>query len=233
MQFTRPIAASMRRYSRTIAVITAIAAAPAGCSILDRTELGGAQFLLSPAEQQPVAGAAIGSVRIEPFSAVPPFDGRSFLYRTTDGTWRADAHNGFMSAPTNMLREACVRACARSGRFTLVGTDELSIRPDFTLDAVVESFFADYADGRGGTAVVELRAYLVDLRGARTRVVAQLLGRGTEPVKGETPGDVAAAFSAASSQAIHAIVTALPAEVEAPQKPAPAQQNAVQVQKPA
>jgi ABC-type uncharacterized transport system auxiliary subunit len=194
------------------ALATALPAA-AGCSLLERPEAGGAQYMMALPAQQPVEGGKLGTVMVARFSAIPPFDARPFLYRTSDGTWRLDAYNGFMSDPSDMLCEGFARALERSGRFTMVGIEGISVRCDVTLDGIIEGFYADYSDKGAPAAIVEVRAYLLDGRGSRTRLVAQMMGRGRAPISGADPSDVAAAFSAATGEAIDAVVRALPAEM--------------------
>ncbi|MFM7261821.1 MAG: hypothetical protein ACKO3W_14590 [bacterium] len=192
-----------------------VAALPlsAGCSFLERPAPSGSQYMLMLPAQEPVAGGKLGSAMVARFSAIPPFDERAFLYKTTDGTWRLDSYNGFMSDPSDMLCEGFARALERSGRFTMVGIEGISVRCDVTLDGIIEGFYADYTDAGGPAAVVEIRTYLLDGRGARTRLLMQMIGKGRAPIASDKPGDVAAAFSAATAQAIDAVVRALPADM--------------------
>lgn len=203
----------------------------AGCSILDRSEPSGSKYLLDPAAQKPVEGSVLGTATIARFSAFAPFDSRAFLYRTTDGSWRSDAYNGFLATPSDMLREAFARALERSGRFSLVEMEGVPIRCDFTIDGVIESFHADYATGGAPVAVVEVRAYLLDGRGSGLRVAAQMRGAGRANIEGDAPRDVAAALSAAAAEAIDAVIRALPASVAPATQAQPDAKSSLQPQK--
>jgi ABC-type uncharacterized transport system auxiliary subunit len=187
----------------------------AGCSLFDRSDVRGAQYLLAPTEQAKVDGAPLGSISVVRFSAVPPYDRRAFLYQTTDGSWRADTFNGFMSDPSDMMTEAFAAALARSGRATSVLGEGLSVRGDFSVNGVIERFYADYTDPAGAKAIVQLHVYLLDGRGLHSRLVGEYHGTGSAAIAGKEPGDVAQAFSQASATAIDQVLRALPATVAA------------------
>ena len=76
---------SAPRDFRAIAFALA-AAAPiaAGCSFLERPAPSGSQYMMVLPAQQPVAGSKLGTAMVARFSAIPPFDERRFLYKTTD-----------------------------------------------------------------------------------------------------------------------------------------------------
>jgi ABC-type uncharacterized transport system auxiliary subunit len=186
-----------------------------GCDAFNRGAPAGAQYLLAPSKQAHVEGSVLGTAMVMRFSAIPPFDGRQFLYKTSDGSWRADAYNGFLSDPSDMICDAAARAMTQSGRFSLVGIQGIAVRADFMLDGVIDAFYADYSDPSHPAAVVEIRSYLLDGRGARTRMIAHMAGKARAPITGSNPVDVSDAFSAAVAQALDQIVRGLPAEVEA------------------
>ena len=220
----QPLQTSHSMFSRaTLRMAFAVGASVlslAGCDAFDRPAPTGAQYMLSPSKQAPIEGAALGTAMVMRFSAIPPFDGRPFLYKTSDGSWRADAYNGFLSDPSDMICDATARAFSRSGRFSLVGIQGLAVRCDFMIDGVIESFYSDYSDPERPVAVVEIHSYLLDGRGGRTRMIAHMGGKTRTPIQGAAPKDVADAFSVAVSEVLDQIVRGLPAEVEA-EKPAP------------
>jgi len=191
------------------AAIAAVATSGA-CSIFDRESRPQASYMLAPPEQQPVSGEKAASIQVRRFSAVPPFDERPFLYRTTDGTWRADAGAGFIALPSDMMMVALARALERSGRAAMVGIEGTPLRFDFALDGVIEAFYADYSVAGSPEAVVALRGYLVDRRTPGGVLIAQVSGDGRAPIRGDRSGDVADAFSAASGAAIAELLEALP-----------------------
>jgi ABC-type uncharacterized transport system auxiliary subunit len=193
-----------------LAAACVAAVAACGCSLFDREARPQASYMLSPPEQRPVAGERAASIEVRRFGAVAPFDERPFLYRTTDGTWRADADAGFIALPSDMMMVAIARALERSGRVEVVAIEGTPLRLDFALDGVIEAFYADYSDAAAPVAVVSLRGYLVDRRASGGSLVAQMTGNGRAPIRGASASDVADAFSAASGAAIAELIEALP-----------------------
>jgi ABC-type uncharacterized transport system auxiliary subunit len=206
-------------HSTRIALLSGLVLASAvslgGCSLFDRGFEPTAMYLLDPPQQSPIEGASIGSVLVTRFSAVAPFDGRAFVSRNTDGTWRTDAYAGFMAKPSEMISQSLSRAVERSGRASTVGVESVAMRFDFSLEGVIESFYADFSDAASPTAVVELRGYLLDRRDGAPRLVAQFKGSGRAPIASAETGAVADALSAAAGAAIHDLLSRFPKNVPA------------------
>jgi len=204
-----------RLHARLLAFALAAAALPvlAGCSLLERNYQPTASYLIAPPPQPPIEGERFGSMTVSRFGAIPPFDGRPFLYHATDGTWRADAYAGFIATPSDMVSEALSRALEQSGRATIVGSDGVAMRFDFSIDGVVEAFYADFTDPAAPKAVVRLRGYLLDRRKGAPKLAAQLRGSGTAPIAAAEPGRVAEALSAATGVAIQRLLAELPRNV--------------------
>lgn len=215
-----------------IAAAAAMLASLAGCSLLERNYQPTASYLVAAPRQQPLDGARFGPMSVSRFGAIPPFDGRPLLYRTTDGTWRPDSYAGFLANPSDMVSDAVARALEESGRCEVVGGDGVAMRFDFSIDGVVEAFYADFSDSAAPKAVVELRAYLLDRRAGAPRLVAQMKGSGAAPIAAAEPGKVAEALSVATGMAIDAMLRQLPREVpiEAAKAPGGAKASADGVQ---
>jgi ABC-type uncharacterized transport system auxiliary subunit len=177
-----------------------------GCSLFDRGFQPSASYLIAPPQQSPMKGEKLGSVMITRFSAIPPFDGKPFLYHNTDGTWRQDPYAGFIANPTDMISDAVSRALEQSGRCEMVGVEGVAMRFDFSIEGVIESFHADFSEPAEPKAVVKLRAYLLDRRAGAPKLVDQMVGVGTAPIAASEPGKVADAMSAATGVAIHSLL---------------------------
>jgi ABC-type uncharacterized transport system auxiliary subunit len=147
------------------------------------------------------------------FGAIPPYDGKPFLYRNTDGTWRQDAYAGFIANPSDMVSDALARALEQSGRCEMVGVEGVAMRFDFSIEGVIEAFYSDFSKPDAPRAVVRLRAYLLDRRGGAPKLVDQMSGEGSAPIAAAEPGEVAKALSAATSAAIGALVEELPKQL--------------------
>lgn len=200
---TRPSNASPF-IARTLALLCAVALA--GCSLFDRGFQPTASYLIAPPPQAPLAGEKIGSVMVARFGAVPPHDGKSFLYHNTDGTWRQDPYAGFIANPSDMVSVALARALEQSGRCEMVGVEGVAMRFDFSIEGVIEAFYADFSDPAAPKAVVRMRAYLIDRRSGGPTLVDQMVGSGTAPIAAAEASKVADAMSAATGVAINAML---------------------------
>lgn len=204
---------------RTLALACAVGLS--GCSLFDRGFQPSSSYLIAPPQQQPLQGERLGSVMVARFGAIPPHDGKSFLYHNTDGTWRQDPYAGFIANPSDMMSDALARALEQSGRCEMVGVEGVAMRFDFSIEGVIEAFYADFSDPAGAKAVVRMRAYLLDRRGGAPKLVDQMVGSGTAPIAAAEPGKVAAALSAAAGAAIHSMLLDLTGELPKTAAPAP------------
>lgn len=199
--------------ARTLALLCAVALA--GCSLFDRGFQPTASYLIAPPKQAPFEGEKFGSVMVTRFGAIPPHDGKSFLYHNTDGTWRQDPYAGFIANPSDMMSEAFARALEQSGRCEMVGVEGVAMRFDFSVEGVIEAFYSDFSNPAEPKAVVRMRAYLLDRRSGGPVLVDQMVGSGSAPIAAAEPGKVAEAMSAATGVAIRAMLEDLMREVPA------------------
>jgi ABC-type uncharacterized transport system auxiliary subunit len=214
------------RAGRALLLAALASGACAGCSAFSRPAPSGSLYLLAPAAPARQEGASLGSVFVRRFSATPPFDDRPLLYRTTNGTWRADAYDGFAADPADMMTSALFSALEASGRFSLVAAEGVTGRFAHDAEGTLEAFYADFATGGAPEAVVRLRVYVVRREGAVREVLSVLPVEARAPIAGDTAGAVVDALSAATSEAMAKVVAALPKEagarggaaVERPQK---------------
>lgn len=205
------------RAALAAALAIALALSAASCSIFNRDAPQGASYILMPQPAAPAAGDRLGSIVVGRYGAMPPFDGRMFLFRMPDQSWRNDPYNGFIADPADMLCDLTARAFEDSGRFSDVVIEGAVVRVELGAEGVLEQFFADYSDRANPMAVVRLRVYIVDRRGARSELVVQTVGQARTPIKGDGAGAVADAFSAAAGEALAQVVTQLPKSMpEAP-----------------
>lgn len=192
------------------ALLLATALSAAGCSMFDRAYQPSASYLVSPPPCGPLEGEAFPSIMVNRFSAIPPFNGRAFLYHNSDGTWREDAYAGFISSPSDMVCDAVAHALEESGRCRMVGVEGIAMRFDYSFDGVIESFYADFSQKDAPKAVVRLRGYLLDRRDGGAKLVHQMNGEGAAPIAAAEAGAVADAMSRATGEAIRRMLEQLP-----------------------
>jgi cholesterol transport system auxiliary component len=206
----------LRACVRAAAVAT-IATLPlaTGCSAFSRPAPSGALYLLDPPMPAPRDGGALGSVLVRRFTVTPPFDGRPLLYRTTNGTWRADPYDGFAADPADMMTSALFGALEASGRFRLVAAEGVLGRFDHQAEGCLEAFYADFANAAAPEAVVRMRVYVVRRIGATREMLAVRTVEGRAPITARTAAGCVDALSAATAKALEKVVGDLPASTEA------------------
>jgi ABC-type uncharacterized transport system auxiliary subunit len=202
------------------AVATALALLPASCSIFNRESPQGANFMLAAHDAAAQQGASLGTIVVGRYSAMPPFDGRMFLYRMPDGTWRTDPYNGFIADPADMLCDLTARAFEQSGRFMTVVVEGAVVAVDLAAEGVIEQLYADYSDRANPVAVVRLRMYFVDRRSMRSALVSQAVADGRAPIAGDGAAAVADALGVAVGAALAKVAEQLPAELPVRANPA-------------
>lgn len=194
---------------RIASSLAALSIALSGCSVFERSSPSTEQFMLVP---QPVAaheGASLGSVVVRRVLVQRPFDTRSFVYHTTNGQWRVDAYNGFLTDPSDMIGDAVARAFEGSRRFGLVTTSVVAVPTDLAAEVVVESFHSDYTDPSKPVAVVRMRTYILERK--KGNAVQTVLEAGaTQAIASSSPGSVAEALSVAVAKAIDQTISQLP-----------------------
>ena len=201
---------NMLRLVASVTLVSSCALAPSGCRLFGGAAPANAQFMLSPELPSAAPGPKLGSISIREFSALAPFDMSAFVYRNTDGTWRADPYDGFVSEPTLMVASALVAAFDASSRFDLVAYDSLAARTDLLLEGIIEDFHSDFSAAGAHESIVRLRVYISRRHGAHRGVVFASAVEGRAQIASQSPGAVADALSAATGAALAKIVEALP-----------------------
>ncbi len=124
----------------------------------------------------------------------PAFEAASFVYRTGESSWESDYYNAFFTSPDVMLTELTSRWIAASGLFGQVVSPSSLMRSDYLLEGHVVSLYGDYRPGRPPEAVIEIQVLLLRDLPKRPETIVQGNYRASEPVTGNAPGDLVAAW---------------------------------------
>ena len=143
------------------ALAIAVAAGLAACSFT-RPPVERATYDLAPA-RGPTPGAAAKSVtlKVKPFRTAPPYDGREFLYRKSDGQLVADFYNGFAAGPGELVTTATTDWLKASGLFGAVIEPGISAEAAYALEGTVLAVYGDLRDAKRPAAVLDVQVYLV------------------------------------------------------------------------
>jgi ABC-type uncharacterized transport system auxiliary subunit len=145
------------------AALLALLLAPllTSCS-LTRPPVERATYLLAPARSgSPVNPAKPVALRVKPFRAAAPYDGREFLYRRADGQLVADFYNGFPAGPGELVTAAATEWLKSSGLFRAVLEPGISVDAPYALEGSVLALYADLGDSGRPAAVLDVQVYVV------------------------------------------------------------------------
>lgn len=117
----------------------------------------------------PAAGVLrVGRIRVSPL-----FERKSFVYRTSDGTFEDDFYNEFFAAPAQVLRRVTLVWIKQSAIFSAVQDARDGGGADWLLEGRAEKLYADLRDRGKPRAVLEIEFILRDLRSPRRPVAFQ------------------------------------------------------------
>jgi ABC-type uncharacterized transport system auxiliary subunit len=194
----------MRSCTRSLLGLLAAAltaAALAGCGLnkpypdknLYAIDAGGAAAAATTAPGTP--GSM--TVRLAPVRVAKPFDGQTFIYKLGPEQYRVDYYNGFVALPDRLIAGQVAQWLADSGtvKYAVLSGSGLECR--YALETNVTALYGDYTQGTSPKAVVEVTFYLLSDVAGGTGLVMQKKYRREEPLKSDTPAELAAAYGRA------------------------------------
>ena len=117
-------------------------------------------YVLEPAAPAAVAKAQPGILRVGSVTVSAPYRGKQFVVRSSDLKYETDYYNEFLVAPSANIGEATARALAAANVFASVVPPTVTIDPDWTLDAFVDSLYGDARNADKPVAVLAITFFL-------------------------------------------------------------------------
>ncbi len=154
-----------------LGVVLSIILCGIGCSLTQPSPVK-QSFLLEPIR----AGAARVSsapvqLRIRDIQVTAPFDGKGFVYRTSEFGYKADFHHEFLTSPRSMFASQLQAWLSASHIFRAVFPPGSAIDATHTLDGNVTVLFGDFRDLSAPRAVVAAEFFVSKDGGTITEVV--------------------------------------------------------------
>lgn len=101
------------------------------------------------------------SITIEPTNHLPQFANNEFIYRVSKNQYISDYYHIFIQPPAYLINQSLVHYIQSTGLFQHVGSAWLGIdKPQYQLDSVLMSMYADYRQKNKPTAHITLRIRL-------------------------------------------------------------------------
>lgn len=115
-----------------------------GCS-LSRPNADQTSWLVTPErtgtpQKTPVAM----QLKMGSFTANPPFDGKSLVYRLSDQRFEKDYYNVYLVYPRDMVQNATRDWLVKSNAFEQVIEQSTVFFPKYQLQGVIDEFYGDY-----------------------------------------------------------------------------------------
>ena len=159
---------------RLIRLATAISAAfvLAGCAIGKPIPQATTYVVELPAAM-PTAARRPETLRMGNVRVAAAFAGDALVYRMDEVQFTADPYNAFIAEPARMLGNRMAEWLDRVGPFQSVAQPDSVRTAPYVLEATVSELYGDFRPGRTPAAVVTLQFALLDLTGARSKVVLE------------------------------------------------------------
>jgi cholesterol transport system auxiliary component len=117
----------------------------------------------------------------------PRYEGQSFIYRLSEGSYESDFYNQFLIAPAALVTEEVRRGLDQSRIFQHVINSANQLQPTYRLEGTVNALYGDFRNAGTPRAVLEMEFFLSKLTpGAPEIVIAKRYSKSV-PLSGRTP----------------------------------------------
>lgn len=102
------------------------------------------------------------TLSIRRLSVAPPFEGRSFIYRTGECSFEQDPYAQFLVSPQESLAEPIRGYLRNDSRIGVVTEPGGGVSPDLFLEISVTHLYGDFRDPKAPAAVLSIRFLFFD-----------------------------------------------------------------------
>jgi cholesterol transport system auxiliary component len=129
----------------------------------------------------PTAARRPETLRMANVRVAAAFAGEALVYRMDEVRYTADPYHAFITEPARMLGNRIAEWLDRAGPFQSVAQPDSVRGAPYVLEAIVSELYGDFRPGYTPAAVVTVQFALLDLTGARSKVVLErTIGRRVE-----------------------------------------------------
>jgi len=156
------------RLAFVVCACVVIAACPIGKPIPQATT-----YVIELPAATPTATRRPETLRMGNVHVAAPFAGDALVYRMDEVRYTADPYNAFIAEPARMLGSRMAQWLDRAGPFQSVAQPDSVRGASYILEATVSDLYGDFRSGHAPAAVVAVQFALIDLTGARSKVVLE------------------------------------------------------------
>lgn len=133
-----------------------------GCLTVSKAYPDKTYYVLTAARPGPDPVSADKTVlKIKRFRALPRFEGRGLVYRTSDYHYESDYYHEWFLAPDAMLTQQAHDWLAGAGLFRHVLASASTVEETHLLEGTVTALYGDYRDRASPRAVLGLQVLLI------------------------------------------------------------------------
>ena len=144
----------------------------AGCSI-GKPIPQATTYVIELPVAAPAAARRPETLRMANVRVAAAFAGDALVYRMDEVRYTADPYNAFIAEPARMLGSRMAEWLDRAGPFQSVAQPDSVRAAPYILEATVSELYGDFRPGHAPAAVVTVQFALIDLTGARSKVVLE------------------------------------------------------------
>jgi ABC-type uncharacterized transport system auxiliary subunit len=135
------------------------------------------------------AGSLSGSdavLRVRTLRVSPRYEGKGFVYRTGDLSYKSDYYNQFFAQPDAMITEEVREWLERSGLFRQVLDYTAQVEHTHILEGEVLDLYGDFSRGIQPKASLGMEFFFLEDVSGRSRAIFQKRYRKEVPLKGDS-----------------------------------------------
>lgn len=146
------------------------------CVVIDGCSIGNpipqaTTYVIELPGATPTTARRPETLRMANVRVAAAFAGDALVYRMDEVRYTADPYNAFIAEPARMLGSRMAEWLDRAGPFQSVAQPDSLRAASYILEATVSELYGDFRPGRPPAAVVTVQFALLDLTGARSKVV--------------------------------------------------------------
>ena len=138
---------------------------------------------------------ADATIEVNRFNINSAYASRNLVYRLGRFEYEPDYYRQYMIAPATMITEETRRWLADSGLFKQILPPGSQVSPTYTLQGLITSLYGDFTDKAAPTAVMRIRFFFTQRKGAGDTVIFSQSYRAAAPLADKTGQGLIDAFS--------------------------------------
>lgn len=195
----------MNILSRFSLLTALLAVALGGCSLKQASPTKQTYLLEAVRTGEARSGGSGAVLRVRDVRVVPAFEGRGFVYRTSEFGYENDFYHEFFIAPRAQFSEQTRRWLGASGLFGIVIDPASKLDPTQTIEGNVLEFYGDFRETAAPKAMLAVEFFLSNDRPVASEIVFHKAYRREVPLDNRSPESLVKGWGKALEQILTAL----------------------------